>query len=86
MGKFLKIGPFPVREGASDPKKLRIVMAIWIRKAQNNGSIGCPPEQKAAGAALGRQACLVSDVPKPAELYRFFEGSNWAVAVGAELL
>jgi hypothetical protein len=86
MSGFSKIDLFPEREVAPHPKKLRIVLAIWARKVQNTGSIGCPPDQQAAGAGLVVQVRLAPDVPHPAELYRYFEGSNRAAAAGAELL
>ena len=86
MSGFSKIDLFPELEVASHPKNLRIVLAIWVRNVQNTGSIGCPPDQQAAGAGLVARVRLVSDVPNPAELDRYCEGSNRAAVAGAELL
>ncbi len=86
MSEFLKIELLPELEVAPHRKNLRIVLVIWTRKAQTVGSIGCPPDQQAAGAGLVGQVRLASDVPNPAKLDRFFEGSNRATVAGAELL
>ena len=86
LSGFSKIDLFPELEVASHPKNLRIVLAIWVRKVQTTGSIGCPPDQQAAGAGLVGLVRLASDVPNSLELDRFFEGSNRAAVAGAELL
>ena len=85
MSEFLKIG-FLWTGGSHLLEKLRIVLAIWIRKTQNGKSIGCPPEQQAAGTGLVGGVHLASDLPNPAELYRFFECSNRAALERAALL
>jgi hypothetical protein len=54
MLESLKIDLSPGLEARSRWKNLRIVLAFWIQKAQNSGSIGCPPELQAAGAGLAR--------------------------------
>ena len=73
-------------EAASRRKYLRIVLVIWSQNAQTTGSIGCPPEQQAAGAGLVRRDWLASNVPNPAELDRIFECSNRANGAGAGAL
>jgi hypothetical protein len=86
MNESRKIDLFPGLEVASHRKNLRIVLAIWIRKVQTNGSIGCPPDQRAVGASLVGQVRLASDVPNSVELDRFLEGPSRTAAAGAELL
>ena len=86
VGEFLKNDLSAGLKAAPRRENLQIVLVIWSQKAQTIASIGCPPEQQAAGAGLVRRVWLASNVPNPAELDRIFECSNRADGAGAGAL